>query len=181
MKSNHLVIVTSKILWFMHIKLSIETNSPRKIVFSLIFLDLESFTLTLERRYKFWRRDWELFFCSHLARRNQDYHVTILVFRDENKITYCYSNVSRQDWDFRKSFLVVEREKMKLTLVENSRDREFLLTYASSMLCPYRSKKLVQPARKIAQHSFSEIIITEPKQWRAVTNEKLFWISWWGW
>ena len=52
----------------------------------------------------------------------------ILVFRDENEITYCYSHVSRRDRDLRKSFLMVEQEKMKLTLVENSRDREFLLT-----------------------------------------------------
>ena len=54
--------------------------------------------------------------------------MTILVFRDENEIPFCYSHVSRRDRDFRKSFLVVEREKMKLTLVENSRDREFSLT-----------------------------------------------------
>ena len=27
------------------------------------------------------------------------------------KVTYCYSRVSRQDWDFRKLFLIVEREK----------------------------------------------------------------------
>ena len=56
--------------------------------------------------------------------------MTILVFRDENETKYCYSHVSRRDRDFRKSFLVVEREKMKLTLVENSRDREFSLTSA---------------------------------------------------
>ena len=68
------------------------------------------------------------FSCSHLARRDRDYHKTILVFRDENEIPFCYSHVSRRDRDFRKSFLVVEREKMKLTLVENSRDREFSLT-----------------------------------------------------
>ena len=54
--------------------------------------------------------------------------MTILVFWDENEISYCYSHVSRRDRDFRKSFLVVEREKIKLTLAENSRDREFLLT-----------------------------------------------------
>ena len=54
--------------------------------------------------------------------------MTILIFRDENEIPFCYSHVSRRDRDFRKSFLVVEREKMKLTLVENSRDREFSLT-----------------------------------------------------
>ena len=54
--------------------------------------------------------------------------MTILVFRDENEIPFCYSHVSRRDRDFRKSFLVVEREKMKMTLVENSRDREFSLT-----------------------------------------------------
>ena len=68
------------------------------------------------------------FSCSHLARQDRDYHMTILVFRDDNEITHCYSHVSRRDRDFRKSFLVVEREKMKLTLVENSRDREFSLT-----------------------------------------------------
>ena len=54
--------------------------------------------------------------------------MTTLVFRDENEIPFCYSHVSRRDRDFRKSFLVVEREKMKMTLVENSRDREFSLT-----------------------------------------------------
>ena len=59
--------------------------------------------------------------------------MTILVFRDENEIPFCYSHVSRRDRDFRKSFLAVEREKMKLTLVENSRDREFSLT---SVLLP---------------------------------------------
>ena len=54
--------------------------------------------------------------------------MTILLFQDENEIPFCYSHVSRRDQDFRKSFLVVEREKMKLTLVENYRDREFSLT-----------------------------------------------------
>ena len=53
--------------------------------------------------------------------------MTILVFRDENEITYCYSRVLRRDRDFKKSFPVVKREKMKLTLVENSQDREFSL------------------------------------------------------
>ena len=60
--------------------------------------------------------------------------MTILVFRDENETKYCYSHVSRRDRDFRKSFLMVEREKMKLTLVENSRDREFSLTSDSTAL-----------------------------------------------
>ena len=67
------------------------------------------------------------FSCSHLPRRDRDYHMTIIVFRDENEITYCYSHVSRRDRDFWKSFLVVVREKTKLTLVENSWDREFSL------------------------------------------------------
>ena len=35
------------------------------------------------------------FSCSHLARRDRDYHMTILVFRDKNDITYCYSHVLR--------------------------------------------------------------------------------------
>ena len=34
------------------------------------------------------RRDWDFFSCSRLARRYRVYHMTILVFRDENKITY---------------------------------------------------------------------------------------------
>ena len=63
--------------------------------------------------------------------------MTILVFREENEITYCYSHVSRRDRDFRKSFLVVEQEKMKLTLVENSRDREFSLTSGRKNMIHY--------------------------------------------
>ena len=86
-------------------------------------------SLSLSREVTIFRDEVENYFsCSHLARRDRDYHMIIFVFRDENEITFCYSHVSRQDRDFRKSFLVVEREKMKLTLVENSRDQEFLLT-----------------------------------------------------
>ena len=65
--------------------------------------------------------------CIFLALTWRDeIEITILVFRDENEITYCYSRVSRRDRDFRKSFLMVEREKMKLTLtripgIKNSR------------------------------------------------------------
>ena len=55
--------------------------------------------------------------------------MTILVFRDKNETKYYYSHVSRRDRDFRQSILMVEREKMKLTLVENSRDREVSQTY----------------------------------------------------
>ena len=71
--------------------------------------------------------------------------MTILVFRDENEISYCYSHVSRRDRDFRKSLLVVEREKMKLTLVENSRDREISLTsgpYSIIITVAYRCSDL---------------------------------------
>ena len=85
----------------------------------------------------FWDKIENYFSCSHLARRDRNYHRTILIFRDENEITYCFSHVSRRDRDFRKPFLVVEREKMKLTLIENSRDWEFSLTsdtYFSSAL-----------------------------------------------
>ena len=86
-------------------------------------------SLTLSREGAIFRDEIENYFsCSRLARRDRDYHMTILVFRDENEIPLCYSHVSRRDRDFRKSSLVVEREKMKLTLVENSRDREFSLT-----------------------------------------------------
>ena len=40
------------------------------------------------------------FSCFHLARRDRDYHKTILVFWEENEITNCYSRVSRRDRDF---------------------------------------------------------------------------------
>ena len=86
-------------------------------------------SLSLSREGAIFRDEIENYFsCSRLARRDRDYHMTILVFRDENEIPFCYSHVSRRDRDFRNSFLMVEREKMKLTLVENSRDREFSLT-----------------------------------------------------
>ena len=85
------------------------------------------FRISLSREGTIFEDEIENYFsCSHLARRDRGYHITILVFRDE--ITYCYSHVSRRDRDLRKSFLVVEREKMKLTLAENSRDRDFSLT-----------------------------------------------------
>ena len=89
-------------------------------------------SLSLSREGAIFEMRLRIYFsCSHLARRDRDYHKTILVFRDENETKYCYSHVSRRDRDFRKSFLMVEREKMKLTLVENSRDREFSLTSGS--------------------------------------------------
>ena len=70
--------------------------------------------------------------------------MTILVFRDKNEITYCYSHVSRRDQEFRKSFLVVEREKMKPALLENSKDREFSLT-SDSILRQLDSDQSVYP------------------------------------
>ena len=65
------------------------------------------------------------FSCPHLARQDRDYHMTILVFRDENEITCFYSSVSRQDRDFRKSFLVVDKKwsllSSRILGMENSR------------------------------------------------------------
>ena len=85
-------------------------------------------SLSLSREGAIFREEIKNYFsCSQLARRDRDYNMTILVFWDKNKITYCYSWVLRRDRDFRKAFLVAEREKMKLTLVDNSRDREFSL------------------------------------------------------
>ena len=70
------------------------------------------FRISLSREGAIFRDEIENYFsCSHLARRDQDYHRTILVFGDNNEITYCYSCVSRRDRDFRKSFLVVKRGK----------------------------------------------------------------------
>ena len=70
-------------------------------------------SLSLSREGAIFQDEIENYFsCSHLARRDWD--------RDENEITYSYSHVSRRDWDFRKSFLVAKRQKMNLTLVENS-------------------------------------------------------------
>ena len=83
-------------------------------------------SLSLSRKGAIFRDEIENYF-SCLARQDRDYHITILLFWDDNEITYCYSRVSRPDRDFGKSFLMVEQEKMKLTLVENSQDREFSL------------------------------------------------------
>ena len=86
-------------------------------------------SLSLSREGAIFRDKIENYFsCSRLARRDWDYHMTILVIRDESRITYFCSPVSRRDRDLRKSFLEVEWEKMKLTLVENSWDWEFSLT-----------------------------------------------------
>ena len=69
-----------------------------------IGLDLESYSHSREK-VQYFETFGNYFSCSHLARRDKDYHLTILVFWDENEITYCYSHVSRWDRDFRKSFL----------------------------------------------------------------------------
>ena len=57
--------------------------------------DCGDLTLTLEKRCHFRYEIENYFSCSHLARRDCDYHMIILVFRDENEITYCCSHVSR--------------------------------------------------------------------------------------
>ena len=123
-------------------------------------------SLSLSREGAIFRDEIENYFsCSRLARRDQDYHMTILVFRDENEIPFCYSHVSRRDRDFRKSFLVVEREKMKLTLVENSWDREFSLT---SGLGPLRSCSSAGEIQRQAQ----QWSLTPPC-WKTSTFPKL--------
>ena len=51
-------------------------------------------SLSLSREGKISRDEIENYFsCSHLARRDRDYHMTIHVLRDEIEITYCYSHV----------------------------------------------------------------------------------------
>ena len=91
----------------------------------VIGLDLESLSHSREK-VQFFETRLRFFSCSHLARQDRDYHITILVFRDENETKYCYSHVSRRDRDFRKSFLMVEREKWgwlssRMPGIENSR------------------------------------------------------------
>ena len=49
------------------------------------------------------------FSCSYLTRRDRDYHMTNLVFRDDNDIAYCYSRASRRDGYIRKLFLIYFR------------------------------------------------------------------------
>lgn len=56
------------------------------------------------------RPDQELFSCSHLARRDQDCDMTIILLRDENETTYCYTRVSRRDREFRNSFRARKNE-----------------------------------------------------------------------
>ena len=71
--------------------------------------DCGDLTLTLEKRCHFRYEIENYFSCSHLARRDCDYHMIIFVFRDKNEITYCCSHVSRRDRDLWKLFLVVEQ------------------------------------------------------------------------
>ena len=47
-------------------------------------------SLSLSRESAIFRDEIENYFsCSHPARRDRDYQMTILVFRDENEIRYC--------------------------------------------------------------------------------------------
>ena len=56
------------------------------------------FRISLGREGAIFRDEVENYFsCSRLARRDRDYHMIILVFRDKNGITHCYSHVSRRD------------------------------------------------------------------------------------
>ena len=50
-------------------------------------------SLSLSREGAIFRDEIENYFsCSRLVRRDRDYHMTILVFRDENEIPFCYSH-----------------------------------------------------------------------------------------
>ena len=48
-------------------------------------------SLSLSREGAIFRDEIQNFSCSHLARRDRDYHMTILVFRDKNEITLLFS------------------------------------------------------------------------------------------
>ena len=78
-----------------------------------------------EAKSQFFVLESRLLSIGHLARRDRDYHMTILVFRDENEIIHRNSCVSRRDRDFRKSFLMVEKKwswlSSRISGVENSR------------------------------------------------------------
>ena len=89
----------------------------------------DGFRISLLREGAIFRDEIEnCFSCSHLARRDGYYDMTIHIFRDENDIRYCYSHVSRRYRDFRQSFLVVEREK------NEADSRRGFLEYESSRL-----------------------------------------------
>ena len=78
-----------------------------------------------EAKSQFFVLESRLLSIGHLARRDWDYHMTILVFRDENEIIHRNSCVSRRDRDLRKSFLMVEKKwgwlSLRISGVENSR------------------------------------------------------------
>ena len=61
--------------------------------------------------------------CSHLARRDRDFHFIILMFPDEIEITYCYSHVPRRERETQIEFLKVEREKSH-SILTRSRENE---------------------------------------------------------
>ena len=87
--------------------------------------------------------------------------MTIFLFRDETEITYYNSRISRQDQDFRKLFLVVEQEQMKLTLVENSLDREFLLNSVVGLRQLSRGEDNCSKSRYqngLAEHTFCHFL-----------------------
>ena len=59
---------------------------------------------------------------EHVKRKMHPCHLIILMFRDENQITYCYSRVSRRKWEIENYFSL---SKNQADSSENSWDREF--------------------------------------------------------
>ena len=135
--------------------------------------DCRGLTLTLERTSNFLRQYWEFF-------------LLLSPGETRSRLSYDYSRVSRRERDFillfscfetssRKSFPVVEREKMKLTLVENSRRPLknlilwlfFILPWGSDFLHSYECT--VQPSElPILRplHLYSEKNILRARVWR---------------
>ena len=93
-------------------------------------IQIKNLTPTLERRCNFSRRDWELFFLlspgETRSRLSYDHSRISRRERDSILLLSCFDTRSR----LQKIISRGRARKMKLTLVQNSRDREFSLTSA---------------------------------------------------
>ena len=79
--------------------------------------------INMEESAIFWDKIDNYITCSHLARRDRDFHFIILMFRDEIEITYCYSHVSRREWETQIECLKVEREKYQSILTRSCENK----------------------------------------------------------
>ena len=90
------------------------------------------------------------------------FHFNILMFQDEIEITYCYSHVSRREWETQIEFLKVEREKSQSIFTrsrENENSRWSL--YPACVFCPQLNCVCIANRRKVWTHNGAWIAVQE--------------------